>query len=137
MEREEKLERVKVLEAEINTRQKELDGLNKELMDSADNFRDKFIIWANSGKARQLDFIADGAARTYCDEKLDLGSMRGCVSFLDYEDFEAYAFSKGKDYFESKEEEEKYIADLEADPIFMNCCKQMVSENFDSFEIDW
>jgi len=137
MERIEIEARVKILEIEIKEKQDELDKLNKELMDSSDNFRDKFIIWANSGKAEQLSFIADGAARVYCDKHLDLGSMRGCVNFLEYEDFEAYAFSKDGDYFESKEEEDKFVAEIEADEVFMNCCKQMVEENFDSFQIDW
>lgn len=128
-------DRIKILKEEIDTRKKEVSELSEKLMDMG-SFRDKFVIWYNNSEAETLGSLAGGSVRSWCDNHLDLGSMRGVVYLCEYEEFEMYANPGFEDYI-SKEEGKKEIERLESDEIFMAACEQMMKENFDSFEIDW
>lgn len=135
MEKEAIKERIDVLEEEVIVRNKELKTLRGELSKMV-SFREKFVIWYNAGEATELGHIAGGAVRSWCDDNLDLGSIRGCVNLCEYEEFETYANPGFEDY-ESKEEGIKIIEELESDEKFMAACEQMMKENFDSFQMDW
>ncbi len=132
---EEKKNRIKILREEIEVRQKELDCLENEIINSSDNFREKFSIWANSGRANQLEYLPSGAVRIYCDDWI-CNKGRGVINILEHEEFEIYAFPNER-RFDSAEEEKEYIDELESDKKFMAACAQMMKENFDSFAIDW
>jgi hypothetical protein len=122
MKREEIQERIKVLKKEILDRQIEVDNLNQKLIDSSESFRDKFVIWASRGKAKQLRYLPDGDIRVYAD---DCGMIegRGVVNLMENEDFELYAHPE--------------IDRLESNSKFMAACAHMMRDNVGSFAIDW
>ena len=142
MEREEKIERVEVLKAEINTRQKELDKLNKELINSSENFRDKFVVWASQGKAKQLKYLPDGAIRAYVNKRGWIENQgRGVINIMEYEDFELYAHPNPASLWAGDRGAEKHAKEeidrLESDSKFMAACAHMMKDNAGSFAIDW
>jgi len=140
MTREERQERIKVLKKEITVRQHEIDKLNQELMDSSENFRDKFVIWASKGKAKQLRYLPDGDIRAYAD---DCGMIegRGVVNLMEYEDFELYAHPDPASLWNGDKDGEKFakeeISRLESNSKFMAACAHMMRDNVGSFAIDW
>lgn len=137
-------ERIETLKAEIFVREQELERLSKKLINEETDIHKKFVAWANNGLDKETqDSIADGAIRTWCDKHLDLGSMRGCVNLLEYDDsfglFAMTAKQIEEDFDEEyiKENLEKELEKLKQDEIFIAACEQMIKEDMDGFEIDW
>ncbi len=132
--------RIEVLRQEITVRQNELDKLNKELIDLTTSFRDKFVIWASQGKAKQLKYIPDGALRVYAN-RCGWFEGRGVINIMEYEDFELYAHPNPASLWDENQDGEKFaneeIKRLESDSKFMAACAHMMKDNIDSFAIDW
>jgi hypothetical protein len=140
MKREEIQERIKVLKKEILDRQIEVDNLNQKLIDSSESFRDKFVIWASRGKAKQLRYLPDGDIRVYADYR-GMIEGRGVVNLMEYEDFELYAHPDPASLWGKDKDGEKFAKEeidrLESNSKFMAACAHMMRDNVGSFAIDW
>lgn len=135
-------ERITVLKKEIEERETELRNLFNKLMDEETDIHKKFVAWANNGLDKETNEYLPSrgsAIRNWCDEHLDLGSMRGCVHLMEYDDsFGLFAMTDEEmktdfgDYDSTDD-----INKLKQDPLFISACEQMIKDNMDSFEINW
>ena len=129
-------ERIEVLKAEIAERELELKSLTNKMMKSEADVHKRFQMWANNGLSKDCSsYIPDKDLRKWVDENLDLGSMRGSVDLLGYDDsFGLFALPDEElDDYQSLER----IKKLKEDQLFIKACEQLMKENIDSFEIDW
>ena len=137
-------ERIEILKNEIFEREQEIRILSKQLINGENDIHKKFVAWANNGLVKETQSsIADGAIRKWCDKHLDLGSMRGCVDLLDYDDSFGLFAMTDEEIEEDFDEEyiethlKKDIEKLKQDEIFIAACEQMIKEDMDGFEINW
>jgi len=129
-------ERINVLKSEIAARISEIEDLTKKMMSEETDVQKRFVIWVNNGMNKKTKTsIPGGSIRSWCDKHLDLGSLRGVVNLLDYDDaFGLFCLSDE----EIKEYECQTDLDkLKKDEIFVSACEQMMKENIDSFVLDW
>ena len=132
MDDQQRLSQIQRLQNEIFQREEEIKLLTLQLKDSSViSIRDKFRIWVKHGKAQQLRFLPGGAVRVWVDRSFDIGNERGSMDLLEFEEFECYLDDS------NDTDIEKYVVGLEQDQLFMDSVKQMMEENFDSFQIDW
>lgn len=129
-------ERIEILKAEISERELELKTLSDKLMSEETDTHKKFQAWVNNGLDKEISpFIPDGDLRKWVDEHLDLGSLRGSVDLLGYDD--SFGIFSESDETVKEWNCEDRIEELKNDSIFIKACEQMMKENVEGFEIDW